>query len=108
MEKEQMTEKEFDAALEALGALAHGTLTITQEIGKQGCSFKTDQHPVIALFGAVCGVEEMIFQAGHTDGELQIRLDRETVEGLVGGIADRIIESILEREEEWQKEHGAS
>lgn len=103
-----MTDKEFEQALEAIGALAHGTLTITQEIGKQGCSFQTDQHPIVALYGAVCAVEEMIFRAGHADGELQIRLDREAVEGMVSGIAGWIVEDVLEREEAWQKEHGAS
>lgn len=102
-----MTEKEFSAALEAIETMAHGTLTITQEIGKQGCSFKTDQHPIIALFGAVCGVEEMLFRAGHADGDLQLRLDREAVEGIVSGLAEQIVEHVLAREEEWQKEHGA-
>lgn len=106
MKEEQMTAQEFDAALGALGMLAPGTLTITQKIGTDGAELETDQHPIVALFGAICGVEEMIFRAGHTEDVLKIQLDREAVERFVSELAAQIVEHVLAREEEWQKEHG--
>lgn len=109
MKKEQMTDAKYQEEIEKIklsALMAHGTLTIRKEAGNLRCMIETDMHPLFAFLGAVSAVEELFFESGHTEGKLQPQLDRESVENMMRGLADIIVEDVLTKEEAWQKEHG--
>ena len=99
---EKVTEKNFDASLNAIGMLMAGEITIRKDIGSDDVLVSTKMHPFMAMYLIVRALEEMLWRAGETGDDLQLDLSggnaREILNGFAELMADDIEKSLIEKE----------
>lgn len=99
-----MDEKQMKNALDAIGMLAQGEITIEKRIGEKDVRVSTAMHPFIAMWAISSALEEMLYRAGETEDDLQLDLSDGNARKILHGIADQIADDL----ENWMegKNHG--
>ena len=96
-----MTEKELNAALNALGTLFSGEIKITKETGTQEIEMEYTMHPIFTLFCIAQAEVTVFWDAMHTEDDLQLHFDsREKLHEVVSGIAEQVEAELWGRMEE--------
>ena len=95
-----MTEEQFENALNAIGTLMRGTVTITKERGNDKATVETTVHPWIGLYCCLFGVEEMLWRAMNTNDDLELDVEsKEEVKEILSGMMELIVNGVAERME---------
>lgn len=99
-----MDEKQMNNALNAIGMLAQGEITIEKRIGEKDVRVSTAMHPFIAIWAISSALEEMLYRAGETEDDLQLDFSGGNARRILHGIADQIADDL----ENWmeEKDHG--
>lgn len=97
-----MDEKKLKAAVDSLQVLLEGEIQIKKECGDEKASVHTNLMPLTASYLLINAFVEMIYQAGHVEGALRIKLDEESLRKMMAGISELVIQDILKMEREVQ------
>lgn len=99
-----MDEKQMNNALNAIGMLAQGEITIEKRTGEKDVRVSTAMHPFIAIWAISSALEEMLYRAGETEDYLQLDLSGGNARKILRGIANMIADDL----ENWMegKDHG--
>lgn len=95
-----MDEKQMKNALDAIGMLAQGEITIEKKMGEKDVRVSTAMHPLIAMWAISSALEEMLYRAGETEDDLQLDLSDGNARKILHGIADQIADDL----ENWMEE----
>ena len=99
-----MDEKQMKNAIDAIGMLAQGEITIEKRIGEKDVRVSTAMHPLIAMWAISSALEEMLYRAGETEDDLQLDLLDGNARKILHGIADQIADDMEKYMKE--KDHG--
>lgn len=95
-----MDEKKLSAALDSIQTLMHGEIQIKKGIGEKEASIHTDLHPFLSAYLLIDAFEEMIYRAGHIEGQMKIKIDEDSLRKMMAGISEQVIQDILKMERE--------
>ena len=99
-----MDEKQMKNAIDAIGMLARGEVTIEKKVGEKDVRVSTAMHPLIAMWAISSALEEMLYRAGETEDNLQLDLSGGNARKILRGIADQIANDLEKYME--GKDHG--
>lgn len=99
-----MDEKQMKNALDAIGLLAQGEITVEKRIGEKDVRVSTAMHPIIAIWAISSALKEMLYRAGETEDALQLDLSGGNARKILHEIADQIADDL----ENWMegKDYG--
>ena len=91
-----MTEKELEQSLDAIGTLLAGKITISKRQGSNEVAVETKLHPFLAIYLLSDALGKILYLAGHTGDDLELDLSGDNARKILHGIADQIAVSIVE------------
>lgn len=89
-------------AMELLYKMEYGEIQIKKESGEYEGSVRTNLHPLFSLCMMAGAFAEMIYQAGHIENALKIKIDEESLRKFMQGFSEKVVRDVLGRECEGQ------
>lgn len=101
-----MDNENQEATLNMLGTMISGTIVIKKDAGRDEIETTADVHPILAMCMLVNAFAHMLHRSGHTGDKLELDLSGGNVRRIVYSLADSLADIIVDTVEEMEEDYG--